>query len=356
MKEREIRNILVIRFRRVGDSVLSMSLCHTLRKSFPNAKIDFVINKGIDSLYYNHPHVDNLIVFDKDENDSILKYLSKVRSVMRAKHYDLIVDMRSTIKTMLFSLFSFRTPYRLGRKKWYTGILLTHTTRNSLADSGSVPEQNLSLLKPLEKFADMQYTTDFRLYVSDEEKCAFMEKMKKHGIDFSRPVAVAAVATRIHTKAWPFESMTEVLRRMINEIPDIQIIFNYSADECDIAMKYHKALDNDKHIFLDIDAASLRELCAMLSNCTFFFGNEGGPRHMAQALGVPAFAIYPPGIKKSSWLPDEGEYNIGISPDDYVASEEQDEKNMQYAERMELITVERVWNRLKPFMLGLLKT
>lgn len=40
----EIKNILVIRFRRVGDSVLSMGLCHTLRKSFPGAEIDLVIN------------------------------------------------------------------------------------------------------------------------------------------------------------------------------------------------------------------------------------------------------------------------------------------------------------------------
>ena len=39
----QIKNILVIRFRRVGDSVLSMALCHGLRQSFPDATIDFVI-------------------------------------------------------------------------------------------------------------------------------------------------------------------------------------------------------------------------------------------------------------------------------------------------------------------------
>ena len=51
MKKLVVRHILVIRFRRVGDSVLSMGLCHSLRQTFPNAQIDFVINEGIHTIY-----------------------------------------------------------------------------------------------------------------------------------------------------------------------------------------------------------------------------------------------------------------------------------------------------------------
>ena len=90
----EIRNILVIRFRRVGDSVLSMGLCHTLRESFPGAEIDFVINKGIDSLYREHPDIDNVIVYDKKECDNIFKYIRKTRQTMKIKRYDIIIDIR----------------------------------------------------------------------------------------------------------------------------------------------------------------------------------------------------------------------------------------------------------------------
>ena len=75
MNSEDVKHILVIRFRRVGDSVLAMGLCHSLRQTFPNAKIDFVINKGIHTLYENHPDVDNPIVFDDEDNKSIVKYL-----------------------------------------------------------------------------------------------------------------------------------------------------------------------------------------------------------------------------------------------------------------------------------------
>lgn len=41
----EIKHILVIRFRRVGDSVLATALCRSLRQSFPQAQIDYVLNE-----------------------------------------------------------------------------------------------------------------------------------------------------------------------------------------------------------------------------------------------------------------------------------------------------------------------
>ena len=115
----EVRNILVIRFRRIGDSVLSMALCHSLKQTFPAANVDLVINKGIHTLYENHPDVDHVIAFDYDENHSICRYLAKVWRTTHATRYDAIIDMRSTLKTLWFSVFSLSTPFRIGSRKGY---------------------------------------------------------------------------------------------------------------------------------------------------------------------------------------------------------------------------------------------
>src|SRR5690606_16832403 len=64
MNEDQIKHILVIRFRRVGDAILTSALCSSLRKTFPNAQIDYVVNEGIDSLFRNHPDIDRLITFN----------------------------------------------------------------------------------------------------------------------------------------------------------------------------------------------------------------------------------------------------------------------------------------------------
>ena len=342
----EIKNILVIRFRRVGDSVLSMALCHSLKQTFPNAKVDLVINKGIHTLYENHPDVDHVITFDNEENHNARKYLTKVWKTVHDTHYDVIIDMRGTLKTLWFSLFSLSTPFRIGSKKKYGKGILNYQIDNHNNLLNRVQQNNL-LLKPLEKVTEVKASEDFRLYVSEEHRQQFRDYMQKQGVDFDRTVMICTPTARQEYKVWPKEYMKEILRRIIKDY-DAQIIFNFAGDvERNCALQYHKELDNDPHIFTNIEANSLPDLCALTSNCDFFFGNEGGPRHIAQALKVPTYAIFPPGIRKGLWQPDEGERYSGISTEDFMSAKQQEDRQMTYEERMKLIDVESVWNGLK---------
>ena len=343
MSKQEIKKILVIRFRRVGDSVLSMSLCASLRKSFPQAEIDFVLNENIASLYEGHPDINRVIPFSDYENHHLPTYLRKVRKLMRDNQYDVIIDMRSTLKTLPFSLFSLSSPYRIGRKKGYTwGAHNYRIPENKKVDRVT---GNLELLQPLNKATKVVYDSQFRLAITEKETAQFRAYMEKQGIDFSRPVLLAAVTTRIPGKSWRKEHMTEILKRLISNY-DVQVVFNYAgAVETEAAQAYYEALDKHPSIFLNIEAKSLRELCALCQNSTFFFGNEGGPRHIAQAFDVPSFAIYPPKISKALWLPGDGTRFVGISPDEFATPEEQ--KDMDYAQRFNLLTVEDVWNGLQ---------
>lgn len=348
----EINKILVIRFRRVGDSVLSIAICTSLRKSFPNAQIDYVLNEAISSLYENHPDIDHVITFNDEENNDFRKYILKVRRLVKNTKYDVIIDTRSTIKTLFFSLFSLSTSYRIGSKKKYNYFLHNFRIDNHRDKTIDMVQHNLMLLKPLEREASIQYCSDFKLYVSDQEKLEFKAYMLKSGIDFSRPVLIATVTARLSHKVWDKERMKEVLRRIIGKYA-VQIIFNFAGNEEDFAVDIHREMDYDKNIFTNIKADSLKDLRALISNCDFFFGNEGGPRHISQALGLPSYAIYPPNISKSIWLPNGGERYLGISPDDRYSKEEQSE--MDYSQRFNLITVDQVWDGLDVMLATFLK-
>ncbi|BEH00128.1 glycosyltransferase family 9 protein [Bacteroides sedimenti] len=348
----KINKILVIRFRRVGDSVLSVAICKSLRKSFPDAQIDYVVNKGIASLYENHPDIDNVITFNHEENYNIIKYINKVRKLVTAQKYDVIIDTRSTVKTLFFSLFSLSTPYRIGSKKKYNFFLHNYRIDNHRDKSIDMVQHNLMLLRPLEKEAEIHYCSDFNLYVSQQEKADYKLYMQKQGIDFSRPVVLAMVTARLAHKVWDKDRMKEVLRKMIDKY-DTQVIFNFADNEEEFAVNIHREMGLDKNIFTNIKADSLRNLCALLVNCNFFFGNEGGPRHISQALDIPSYAIYPPNILKSIWLPNEGERYAGISPDDNHSHDEQ--SGMSYLECFNLISVDEVWEGLDNMLAKYLK-
>lgn len=343
----DIKKILVIRFRRVGDSVLAMALCHNLKTRFPEAEVHFVINEGIAALYQNHPDIDKLITFSDEENKKPLKYLSKIWKVMRNTKYDVIIDMRSTVRTLFFSLFSLSTPYRIGTKKKYNMLLHNYRIDNHADRSKNMVESNLMLMKPLEKICKLSYDETFRLYVDKTERASFRLYMEQQGIDFNRPVVLATVTARLIHKVWDKDRMKEILKRIIEKY-DAQIIFNFGGQiEEEFAIEIHREMENDKHIFTNVKANTLRDLSALISNCDFFFGNEGGPRHMAQALDIPSYAIYPPGISKEIWLPGDRNRYDGISPNDILTSEQQ---GKDYMEKFDLITVDAVWERLNKMM------
>ncbi len=343
MKKKEIRRILVIRFRRVGDAVISTVLCSTLKKTFPQARIDYVLNEGIMPLFEHHPDIDRIIPFSQYDMDSFGRYIKKVRKIVREGKYDMIVDTRSTVKTLWFSLFSLSTPYRIGRRKPYNRFLNNMRASDVFAPSDDEVVRTLRMLQPLEKIYPLQYVSQFRLYVAEQEKDDFRKYMIEKGIDFSKPVIVCAVTARLERKRWKKEYMWQTLQFIIDKY-DAQLVFNYDKDEKDYAFDLYEKMGRNPHIFINIEAKGLRQLSALMANSNFFYGNEGGPRHIAQAFEVPGFAIYSPQISKPVWLTNASSRYQGIEPRDILSSA--DLEKLSYEEQFYSITPEIVEAKL----------
>ena len=57
-----LQRILVVRTRYVGDTVLAIPFLRNLRRHFPAARIDVLVEKGAGSVLADCPHFDELIV------------------------------------------------------------------------------------------------------------------------------------------------------------------------------------------------------------------------------------------------------------------------------------------------------
>jgi heptosyltransferase-2 len=340
---KSIKRILVLRFRRVGDAVLSAVICSSLKKTFPHAKIDYVLNENIGSLFLNHPDIDGIITFDNRELGSVILYCRKVYSIMCSR-YDMIIDTRATVKTLLFSLLSPFTPYRIGKRKFYNMLIQNYRIDNSYTGVGNILDTNLQLLSPLEKEYPVVYEREFRLYPTAAELSQFRRYMETCGVDFVHPVIFCDVTSRVERKSWSFDRMRELLFRILSHY-DCQLVFNDGTGSQQLlARRLHTAMDNSPRIFTNIKTRNLRDLSLMIANTDFFFGNEGGPRHISQALDIPSFAIFPPGILKKEWLPGADIRFQGIEPSDVLPESLQ--SNLSYAEKFDLLTVDAVWERL----------
>ncbi len=345
---KEIKKILVIRFRQVGDTILASAMCSSLKRSFPNAEIHIVLNSRIAPIFENHPDIDKTITFTPEENKNFLKYITRIWNVVHNEKYDVIIDMRATIRTLLFSLFSLRTPIRIGRTKKYSKPFLTHCV-DFPKDNRDMVQLNQLYANSLSEIGPITPVNDFRLYVSEEEKRNAYNYMKKEGIDFSRPVVLVGVTTKILEKRWNIDFMTEVIRRILERYKDIQLIFNYAPDrEEEDAKEIYKRLGCPEAVKITIQGKSLRSLMAICSNCSFYFGNEGGARHLVHSLGIPSFAIFSPGANKSCWMPQNSTPANGIEPCDIINNE--DMQILSREEQFNRITPDIVCERLFPLL------
>jgi len=314
-----------------------------LRHHFPEANIDFVLNERIAPLFEGHPYINRIITFSDKERHAAFTYLKKVWRIVHSTRYDVIIDMRSTMNTLPFALCSLRTPYRIGIRKPYTRLVFNHRFEGC-EDNESMLDHNQILLSPLGiQTADQT----LKLHITQQEHDAFRQYMQQQGIDFSRPIMLAGVTAKLADKTWAEERMAEVLRRFLQAYPQVQVIFNFApGKEAENAQRIYKTLDCHPNIFINVEARSARQLAAMAANCTFYFGNEGGGRHIVQAMGRPSLVVCSPMASKKTWLPENDDVlSRGIAATDI----DPQAKSLPYEEQYRLITVERVWDALNSF-------
>lgn len=101
----------------MGDAILAVSILNSIKLSFPDSEVHYVLNDEISDLFENHPSIDRVVRFEKEERRSLFKYLRKIWMLMRTEYYDVIIDLRSTLNTLPFSIFSMSSKFRIGMKK-----------------------------------------------------------------------------------------------------------------------------------------------------------------------------------------------------------------------------------------------
>lgn len=339
-------NILVIRFRQMGDAIVTTPMLTSLRLSFPDASIHFVLNERIAPLFEGHPAIDRIITFTDKERHSFPTYLRKVWSIVHNTHYDVIIDMRSTVNTLLFPLLSPSSKYRIGINKPYSWLMLNHRFSSAKANENMV-EHNLELISPLKEIRELKTTRKLNLSISTEETKRFRDYMESKGIDFKHPIMVIGVTAKLENKTWKEEYMTETIKRISREWPELQIIFNFApGKEAENARRIYEIVSNP-NIYINIEAKSMRELAAMLSLSTMYFGNEGGARHIAEAMNTPSFVICSPSANKFTWIPSNNPLHQAVAASDVLSDEEM--KGMTRQEIYDSIKVEKVWEDLKSF-------
>ena len=64
-------NVLIIKFRNIGDVLLSTPLIANIKYYYPDSNIDFALNIGCEEMVYDNPSINNIIVYPVPAQNTI---------------------------------------------------------------------------------------------------------------------------------------------------------------------------------------------------------------------------------------------------------------------------------------------
>lgn len=309
--------ILVIRYKFIGDVMLTSVLCNTLKQTFPNAKVDYLIHDTSEALFSDHPFINRVFALTPQQRKNPINYFRTVGKIA-ARGYDLIVDTQSTQKSEFVSMLSNKSSIRIGRLKKRRGFFYTHKVNaNSLL--GHKIEERIGMLQPLiDMGIEVKPSYDMAIGVPPKLKSGFRQKMIEAGVDLKRPIFVFAVTAKLQFKKWRTDHIAEVAEHCLRCF-DAQIVLNYGSEsELEDVQGFHEKMKQNANIFTSLHTENLMELAALISNCQLYIGNEGGPRHIAHAVGIPSVSVFSPSSKKAEWLPSNSRAHQGVEWDDLI--------------------------------------
>lgn len=278
MKFGEIKKILLIKPRGIGDVVLSTIVIDNLLNFFPSAKIDYLTEPFVKPAIDNIPQINKVLTFSRNE------FIFKIIREIRRQNYDIVFDLWTNPKTAQITFLS-GAKYRVGYS--YLGRRYAY---NIKATSGRgnhhSAEHNLELLKPL----NIPIVSKRILFNLDKEK---LEEAKVFiNYNFSSAKSIVGIlpsgswkSKRVDTSKW-----IEICKALLKKYAVKFFVIWGPGDEEDSA-KIINELNEDAILAPKTD---LKLMSAMIKCCDFIISNDSGPMHIAAALNIPILGIFGP--------------------------------------------------------------
>ncbi len=280
LKNHEINKILIIKLRGIGDVILSTVILDNLKEKFPDAQIDFLTEKPSVTVLEELPHINNVILFNR--NSSFKRFLQLTE--IRKRKYDLVIDLFSNPATALITFFSgakYRAgfPYR-GRRYAYNIYGPPERAKYHAADL------HLELLK---EAGIKIYSKNLFVGLTNKDYTFANNFFSGNGFENYFTVGI------IPSGGWPSkkcdpEKFAEIADALVEEF-SARILILWGPGDLEDSKKIQELMANTSVLAPN---TTLREMGALISKCDMVIANDSGPMHLAVAVGTPVLSLHGP--------------------------------------------------------------
>jgi heptosyltransferase-3 len=276
--------IIALHFRRVGDSLMATPALRQVRALRPNARIIVLVEQGVSRVFEGNPSIFQILVIKPlSDGFEFWRTMKHVRRIRPQITMDFLSDPRSSILCQMSG-----ASVRIGIG--YRGRRWAYTHRIPCQNPGRPvysAEHKMQLARP---FGDIELgnpAIEFFLNPADDESASHL--WEQNGWAQERSVIALGIYSRREYKRWPAERFAEVAQKLLRECQASIAVLVGPGEES--SARRVLEIINDSHAHL-LQPDGLGPLAACLKRCRLFIGNDGGPKHLAVAVGTPTLTLF----------------------------------------------------------------
>jgi ADP-heptose:LPS heptosyltransferase len=275
------KNILLIRFKAIGDVVLTLPAVHAVRKNFPDAHLTFFTVRENAPLLQGFRDVDEIIALDRTALKSPLRAAPEFFRLLRrlrAGKFSLVIDLQGYGET------AWLTRLTGARERWGTvygrGREWAYTRGLARKDNLHPADWNLFLLRECGlKLGEIK-----NQFVLPDAALADAKKIfAENNLDLAKPTLFLQPFTSSPHKNWPLANYLAVARHW--RVGGVQIIFGGGSG--DVAALEPARAEN----FPVLAGGPLLVTGGLMQLSTLVLGGDTGMLHLAVAQGKRALML-----------------------------------------------------------------
>lgn len=280
----QVRRVLVVRLRSIGDTVLATPALHALRRFLPDAQIDILLEDWVAPLLEGSEDVDNVITVERRSTAS----RARIARTLRTARYDVAYNLHGgTTSTFLTRATGAR--HRVGFADYRYSRLYNHAAPSPIVLWGREKlhsvEQQLALVGwtgvPV---SDLPAT---RLTVSNSAAQSINQRLGAIGLDETMPFALLHPAAAFDTKQWATGNFARIAEALAGR--GLRVVAVAAPHEAEVVNALRKSSAVEIAAFTDL---ALPEVTALCNRARLFVGNDSGIAHIAAAVNCPSVVIF----------------------------------------------------------------
>ncbi|HSE33164.1 MAG TPA: glycosyltransferase family 9 protein [Pyrinomonadaceae bacterium] len=278
----EVKRVLLIRLRSIGDTVLSTASIHALSRFLPDAEIDILVENWVAPVLDEHPFINNVITFERGG----LSARARVAHEIRSRHYDVVYNLHGgTTATFLTRATGAR--HRVGYASYQYAQLHNHQAPSPLLLWGQQRTHSVEQQLALLGWTGIPVTDrpPTKLAVTRSAEARINEILNAAGLT-DKEFALIHPAAAFATKQWAANNFAKVADYLAaNGIATIAIAGPNQAAVLN-------ELITGAATPIVACEVSLPEVTALASRSHLFVGNDSGIAHIAAAVGTPSVVVF----------------------------------------------------------------